>query len=121
MSTICQRKHAISLLFSNDPDLLDFFFTQDHQHFGWESASEAAIVSGMMKKERAILFRAALDVWNSTGFFRLSEAFESLGPDRSECLMLGLETLFQSRGCHCLPCSHRLHPSPRRASEVSLT
>ncbi|MDQ3231200.1 MAG: hypothetical protein M3Q07_05210 [Pseudobdellovibrionaceae bacterium] len=121
MSVICQRKHSISLLFSNDPDLLDFFFTRDHQSFGWESASEAAFVSGMMKKERAILVRAALDVWNSTGFFRLSEAFENLGPDRSECLMLALETLFQSRGCHCLQCSHRLHPSPRIASEVSLT
>jgi hypothetical protein len=34
MSAICQRKHAISLLFSNDPDLLDFFFTRDHQSFG---------------------------------------------------------------------------------------
>lgn len=119
MSGICQRKHSISLLFSNDPDLLDFFFTKDREAMGWDSPGEAAFASGMMKKERAILVRAALDIWNSTGYFRLSEAFESLGPVRSECLLLALEQLFSSRGCHCLGCSHRLHPSHRYASEVS--
>jgi hypothetical protein len=35
MSGICQRKHAISLLFSNDPDLLDFFFTADRESMDW--------------------------------------------------------------------------------------
>ena len=119
MSSICNRKHSISLLFSNDPDLLDFFFTDDRESMGWPSPYEAAFTTGMMKKDRAILVRAALDIWNSTGFFRLSEAFESLGSERAEGLMLALQLLFQSRGCHCLSCSHRLHPSRRPASEIS--
>lgn len=119
MSPICNRKHAISLVFSNDPDLLDFFFTEDRESMRWDSAYEAAFTSSMMKKERAILVRAALDIWNSTGFFRLSEATQSLGPERSEALMLALELLFHSRGCHCLSCSQRLYPSRLAASEVS--
>jgi hypothetical protein len=121
MSGFCQRQHAISLIFSNDPDLLDIFYSWDRTDFGWETSAEIARSSGKLQREQAILVRAALDVWNSTGYFRLSEAFESLGSVRSECLMLALDALFQSRGCHCLHCSHRLHPSPRRASEVSIT
>lgn len=63
----------------------------------WDSSYEAAFTSGMMKSEQAILVRVALDIRNSTGFFRLSEALKALDPFRSECMMLARKQLFTRR------------------------
>jgi len=118
MSNVCNRKHSISLLFSNDSDLLEFFFTPGREAMAWDSPSEAAFVTGMMKRERAILVRVALDIWNSTGFSRLPEIYQVLGSERFEAFTLAMEQLWARRGCHCLGCIQRLHPSHKPAAEI---
>lgn len=114
---ICQRKHAISLLFSNDPDLLEFFFMGDRFSARWRNSFDVAAYSSMLKRERAILVRAAVDIWESSGFVRLFEVFEGLSPDRSECLMLALDVLVNNRGCQCINCSLRLNYVFERGSK----
>jgi hypothetical protein len=118
MSNVCNRKHAISLLFSNDSDLLEFFFTEDRESMAWDSPYEAAFVSGMMSRERAILIRVALDIWNSTEFSRLPEICQILGKERFEAFTMAMELLWGMRGCHCLGCTQRLYPSHRRATDI---
>lgn len=111
MSSICHRKHAISLLCSNDPDLLDFLFTPDRRHLCWETAQDAAFTASMMRRERSLLVRISLDIWNGTGFSRLPEVYQCLNEVRFEAFTLAMESLWGSRGCHCLSCIQRLHPA----------
>lgn len=110
MSSLCNRKHAISLLFSNDPDLLDFLFTSDRSRLDWDSPYEAAFAASMMQRERFILVKIALDIWSCTGYSRLPEIYQQLGSERFEAFVLATEQLWGLRGCHCLGCSQRLHP-----------
>ena len=110
MSSICNRKHAISLLLSNDPDLLDFLFTPDRSRLDWDNPHEAAFTASMMQRERFILVKIALDIWNCTGYSRLPEIYQHLGSERFEAFSLAMEQLWGLKGCHCLGCSQRLHP-----------
>ena len=121
MSTICTRQHSISLLLSNDPDLLDFLFTPCRTRLNWETPAEAAFATGMMDRERSVLVRIALDIWNSTGFSRLPEVYQQLNEVRFEAFTLALESLWGRRGCHCISCVQRLHPALGSRATVSGT
>lgn len=109
MSAICNRHHAISLLFANDPDLLDFLFVSDRSQLYWASSHEAAFTASMMRRERSLLVRVGLDIWNGTGFSRVPEILD-LNEHRFEAFVLAMEALWSTRGCHCLNCIQRLHP-----------
>jgi hypothetical protein len=111
MSAVCNRHHAISLLLANDPDLLDFLFTSDRSQLCWETPHDAAFSASMMQREQSLLVRIALDIWNETGFSRLPEVYQELSEHRFEGFLLAMEALGSSRGCHCLSCIHRHHPS----------
>ena len=65
----------------------------------------------MMQRERSLLVRIGLDIWNATGFSRFPEVYEYLNEVRFEAFSLAMESLWGSRGCYCLSCIQRLHPS----------
>ena len=41
--TPCNRHHAISLLFANDPQLFHFFFTEDRLTLRWDAEKFASM------------------------------------------------------------------------------
>jgi hypothetical protein len=109
---VCNRHHAISLLFANDPELLNFFFTPDRQQLRWvDSTLTARHARYWLDVEQEILVRFALCLWLESDHGRLREAIHGLCTVRFECLLRAMELLHAARGCDCQNCRQRF-PDP---------
>ena len=118
--TPCNRHHAISLLFANDPQLFHFFFTEDRLTLRWDDAhATARLADSELGIEESILVHLALDFWLERGEVRLHETYRHLGPDRFLSLIMALELMHTSGGCGCSNCRQRFRLMSSAWSQIS--
>ena len=104
----CNRHHAISLLFANDPDLLNFFFTPNRQQLTWGSARRTMRWAvNCLDSQQATLVRIALGIWLERGRCSFVEAYRGLGVSGFETFLRALELLSSTGGCSCPSCGQR--------------
>ena len=112
-TTVCNRHHAISLLFANDPHLIHRFFTEDRQALRWDGIEVASqLARTEVGDQEAILMGLALDLWLECGNARLHDAYRHLTSDRFNGLIMAMELLFAAGGCDCQNCRQRFWMRP---------
>lgn len=108
-SFTCNREHAISILLSVDPDLVDYVY---HETEGrWDSSFDADFFAQSLGRERSTLVQIALDIWRSTNFSSLTEIFEAFSQERFEAFIIAMEQLKTQNGCSCRNCNYRFFRS----------
>ena len=114
-SIICSRHHAISLLFTPNDRLLEFFFTEDREGLRWKSAAATLRkANGYLELQDGILVRLALSIWLDSGHARFADIYSRLDDFHIECVQLAIDQLAQTKGCDCQSCRqrHTLAPTP---------
>ena len=112
-TTPCNRHHAVSLLFANDPHLMDFFFSEERLFSRWDHHHGAAsLADSEMDVGESVLVQLALNLCLENGQIRLHEVYRHLSAVRFHCLIMALELMFAAGGCSCTNCRHRFSPVP---------
>ena len=113
VKAVCNRHHAISILFANDPHLLHFFFTDDRQRLRWGDGDVTRrFAEAELDVQEAVLVDLALDAWLEEGQVRLHRTYRHLSPDRFNGLVMAMDLLSAAGGCECQNCRQRLWPNP---------
>ncbi len=86
----CKRWHAISILFANDPSLLNFLFTPSRDELS-SSPEDLLCWSGALSSGQQILIKIALDIWSGAAQASLEEILATLDSYRFENFLLALE------------------------------
>ena len=119
-TTACSRLHAISHIFADDPEMLDFCFTPDR--YGLNEAREKTVrradTMDGIDFEKAILVRVAMDLWADTKYTRLSTLY-SLSNHRLDSVVRALMFLNTTGGCGCPRCRRRPSPSTEPRATTS--
>lgn len=68
---------AISFLFQNRPDLLDFVFHPSQPSLSMPSDKIKKIAKSLSDSDQ-LLIRIALDIWNDSGLINFSEIYQKL-------------------------------------------
>jgi hypothetical protein len=109
--TTCNRHHAVSLLFANDPQLLHFFFSTDRLALRWgDDHATSKMAEDELDTGESLLVHLALDFWVEKGHGRIHDAYRYLSANRFQGLMLAMELLFAAGGCDCQNCRQRFGP-----------
>ncbi len=95
-SKICPKRHAISLLLSNDNKLLGLLFHENHEGLRAEPEEIIEFARGYSTGQQ-LLVRIALDIWSGGGKANLWDILTTLDLVRFEAFMLALESLMFSR------------------------
>ena len=119
-TTACSVLHAISHVFANDPQIIDFLFSTDRSELNWprdKTVRRADRLDGI-DREQAILARVTVDLWDAMRYTRLS-TLTSLSAERLEGVCRALLFLNATRGCACRLCSRRRDLSTDRGAAKS--
>lgn len=104
----CNRHHAISLLFANDPPLLNFFFTPCRRQLAWGTARSTVRHADLyLGSHEALLVRIALGIWLERGRCSFVRAYRGLNDIAFEAFLRALELLYGTGGCSCPSCRQR--------------
>ena len=107
-NTVCNRHHAISLLFANDPELLDFFFTRDRKALRFITPKMTLRYARKQLKHPKILpIHIALDLWLNTRRTSMAAILRDLTRPQFEGFVMGFELLYDRGGCNCQNCKQR--------------
>lgn len=107
-STPCNRHHAISLLFANDPDLLHFFFMPCRRQLGFKSARKMLYCADRyLGDQQVLLVRLGLAIWQDKGRISFLDAYRGLYSYHFEAFLRALELLYSTGGCVCPTCQQR--------------
>lgn len=105
----CNRHHAISCLFANDPPILRFFFNPDQTERYFSSPQALVRVArNHFDRGQNVLILLALDIWEGTRRARMIDLARALDGYQIECALLAIEVLRAAGGCQCQNCRQRL-------------
>jgi uncharacterized protein YgfB (UPF0149 family) len=89
---VSQEMHAISLLLSNDPWLIDFLLSQDRSTLNDSTEALAQLSKGFSRGQQ-VLVQVALDIWSGEGSALIADVLWCLDSVRFEGFMLAMESL----------------------------
>ncbi len=106
--SMCHRHHAVSLLFANDPLLLDFLFLPDRRSLTFGTAAKTLMAARRsLEEQQRLQVRLALEIWLERGKVSFIEACKGLSEVRFEAFLRALEVVFWTGGCACASCRQR--------------
>lgn len=104
----CNRHHAISILFANDPQLLDFFFSSCRQRLSFRTAARTLrIARRYLDRQQVLLVQIALAIWEEKGRISFVNAYKGLNDQSFETFLQALSLLHRAEGCQCPDCFQR--------------
>ena len=106
---ICNRHHAISLLFPNSPEILHFFFEADRSDIRWKDIRTLRRwAERSFDESESLLIDLALDIWFETRRVRAVDLSTGvLGPLQLEAAFNALALMLTAESCMCLNCLRR--------------
>ena len=109
----CNRHHAISLLFANDPGLFPLFFDADRLTLrGGDHRATRRMADDELDMQQGVLVHLALDLWLERGHTSLHHVYRCLNADRFQGFLMAVELLYAAGGCDCQSCRQRFSPLP---------
>ena len=88
--------NAISVLFENRPELLEFFFSPCLSRLRWPSEKLQNLARSLCQSDE-LLIRIALGIWNDSGIIVFSELYEKLDKKRLLAVISALDLLSGER------------------------
>ena len=118
----CWRSHAISHIFADDPQFINFVFSEDRSELHNSPSKLVRQVEYLdgIDRQQALLVRVALDIWGGTKFTRLSALYAELSDFRLDNVIRALVLLHQTAGCNCPMCKRRPNLSTRNSSATTI-
>ena len=108
LEVICQRSHALSILFSNEPKLLRFF-VETSRHVVEEDDIQSFLnyASSRLDQDDVNLCRLAADIWCGVRVSRTMDVMLNTKASNLEAIGLAVSHLRSTRGCECPQCVSR--------------
>lgn len=107
-TTGCNRRHALSILLANDPNLLGFIFNDTERAIAPADFATWVAEGQEMDGQVELLISLALEIWWDRQIAPLHEAYRYLGKIRFEGLLMAMEFLYAAGGCGCQNCRQRI-------------